>query len=527
MASHYKWYDGSMPETVPWFAKYSYPSMANKANKLTPRIPPKNGSVFLPGNPIRVEFPAQGYVNPGNTTLTFDVTIQQSTAAASTTNITHLQNGINSVFSRGRLLYGSGTLEDTDGYNVVCRALTEWTSSNTQGEFDQTSIAEGMGGFNLGATINEATVVKNIHTRSTLIQGIDDTAAPNATGSGTVPNTISNTSLVGTQCTRRYQVSFLFGMFTQGKLIPTKWMASQLAIELTLASAASCLMQPQSNTGWAQPTVPANYCISNVNLIPEILTFDSAYDEEFLRGLQNGGIPIKFSTWKRYGFSTGGSSSLNLNIGEKSRSVKAIFVVQRRSPELVYADSGALLPSSAGTIQNYQFRIGGLYFPAAPVQCVSTVGSLISNGGAEAYLELQKALNVVGDYRLSTNTNVLKWCFNYPGTVWTPTSGTAVVASEADYRFMCTRIQEGIPVGSLIVASPNCGNMGSACFAAAINLESSSGLEISGLNAEEMSDITFMANYSAPQLPGYALEAYTYVDKMLVLKENNVGVLIE
>lgn len=35
---------------------------------MTPRIPPKNGSTFTPGQVIRLEFPAQGYVNPLNTT---------------------------------------------------------------------------------------------------------------------------------------------------------------------------------------------------------------------------------------------------------------------------------------------------------------------------------------------------------------------------------------------------------------------------------------------------------------------------
>lgn len=44
--------------------------------KMTPRIPPKNAAVFTPGNVIRLEFPAQGYVNPGKTTLEFDVTLQ-------------------------------------------------------------------------------------------------------------------------------------------------------------------------------------------------------------------------------------------------------------------------------------------------------------------------------------------------------------------------------------------------------------------------------------------------------------------
>lgn len=63
MASHFKWYPSSEEVIVPWNARYSYPSQANKAVKMTPRIPPKNGATFLPGNVIRLEFPAQGKVN--------------------------------------------------------------------------------------------------------------------------------------------------------------------------------------------------------------------------------------------------------------------------------------------------------------------------------------------------------------------------------------------------------------------------------------------------------------------------------
>jgi hypothetical protein len=76
MSAHFKWDPGSSEVIVPWNAQFSFPTQANKAIKLTPRIPPKNGALFVPGSVIRVEFPAQGYVNPLNTTLEFDVTLQ-------------------------------------------------------------------------------------------------------------------------------------------------------------------------------------------------------------------------------------------------------------------------------------------------------------------------------------------------------------------------------------------------------------------------------------------------------------------
>ena len=59
MSGHFKWYPSAAEVIVPWNARYSFPSQANKAVKMTPRIPPKNGGTFNPGQVIRLEFPAQ------------------------------------------------------------------------------------------------------------------------------------------------------------------------------------------------------------------------------------------------------------------------------------------------------------------------------------------------------------------------------------------------------------------------------------------------------------------------------------
>ena len=75
MATHSVYYPSSSDVVTPWNAKYTYPAQANKARKFTPRIPPKNGATFSPGNIIRLEFPAQGYINTLNTTMEFDVVL--------------------------------------------------------------------------------------------------------------------------------------------------------------------------------------------------------------------------------------------------------------------------------------------------------------------------------------------------------------------------------------------------------------------------------------------------------------------
>lgn len=604
MASHFKWYPSSEEVVVPFNARYSFPSQANKAVKITPRIPPKTGAQFTPGSIIRVEFPAQGYVNPQNTTLEFDVTLYGF--AGRNLGGVWFQNNIQSIFQRVRLLYGATPLEDIINYDVVVRALTEWTSTEQMSSLDQTSIAEGIGGtiygmpgvnpeFEPNTMAGFGSIYAPCHSRRDIIHGTHTdhftSTVPTPGFKGGAANDAKTNQQI---CTRRYQVNFALGLFTQDKLIPCKFMASQLAIELTLAQPSQCMIAipslvttipgtgpagtnlnlgispAQATAVWpvlAPPilapvgtynleftdiTLPTSqadvtYVVSSVNLIPEILEFDASYDAMFLKGLREGGVPIKFSSWHTFIFSNGQSSTLNLLIQERSRSVKSIFTVQRRATPSILVDSGAMhfatltLGRATTTLLNYQYRIGGRYFPASPV--ITSTGSgvgAVSNGGAEAFVELQKCLNTMGDYRLTTSVNTLRWALQ-PASTFFGYTGFSLAdqnqcyTGETDYNEVFSRNgDDGRPLtrnaqwirGSKITA----GNMGSACFAMSTNLETSSGVEISGLNAEEQSDISLIANYSGPQFDGttnFNMETYSFYDAMLILRENNVLELIQ
>jgi len=329
-------------------------------------------------------------------------------------------------------------------------------------------------------------------------------------------------------------------------------MASQLAIEITLEQAQACIYAVSgpdpgliSNLTGAPPT----YGVGNVNLIPEILQFDSQYDNLFLQGLKNDGVPIKFSSWHTNIFSTSSGSNVSLNIQERSRSVKAMFAVQRRPTTSFAYDSGATFfdtsLTGASSLQQFQFRLGGRYYPASPVQC-APIGSAINNGGAEAYVELSKALNILGDYRLSTNCNVLRWAIQpgnvrrYNNTLVTAATGAGYL-NEYDYSHALSHIDPatGIPTfvalesaeDTILTSSLFCGDVGSGCFAMATNLETSNGIEISGLNGEEQSDFQLIAQWSGAQVLGNTvapanIEVYSYYDAMMVLRENNVIELI-
>jgi hypothetical protein len=190
---------------------------------MTPRIPPKSGSTFSPSQVVRLEFPAQGYVNPLNTTLEFDVTLVSFGTSGNET--VRFQNNIQSLFSRVRLLYGATPLEDMINYNVVIRALTEWSSTNQNASGDQTSIAEGIGGIEMGF-VNTPAVAGIVNYRQNYIQGIDKTLTitplnfAGGNGIGVVPNSYLpsgvNVPVGASYCTRRYQINFGLGVFTQG-----------------------------------------------------------------------------------------------------------------------------------------------------------------------------------------------------------------------------------------------------------------------------------------------------------------------
>lgn len=253
----------------------------------------------------------------------------------------------------------------------------------------------------------------------------------------------------------------------------------------------------------------------------------------FLKGLRENGVPLKICTWHTNVGTSGGGQTINFAIQERSRSVKAVFALQKRQGASILVDNGASFfdTSSDGlsSLQTFQYRVGARYFPASPVQ-TSAIGGAVSNGGAEAYIELQKALNTVGDYRLQTNTNAKNWAIQ-PLNVAGNGAGNL---PEYDYSLSYdSRGANGIVNSTVIENDDNgfCGTLPSSCFGMATSLETSNGKEISGLNAEEQSDISLMAYWKSPQVTGKAaqpsnIEVYTYFDQMMVLRENNVVELI-
>lgn len=432
MASTFKFHS-QVNETVPWQAQYTFPTQATRVNKQIVKLPPKNGSTFSAGNIIRIEFPADNYLNVLNSVLSFDLT---PTFAGTSPTMNLPKHGAHSLIKRLRILYGSLVLEDIQEYSTLVRIFTDLGV--------QTAYAGSIGA---------------------VLDGM-------------------NASLT-TATARTYCLNLLSGLLTCKKLVPLKWMAAQFAIEITLASGAEAFIANTAATG-------GTYSVGNVNFIAEMLEFDSTYDTAFYAGLVQGGVPLKFSSW-HYHTTNITSNMTSAQIHERSRSVKSGFAVVRQNTQSLAkdaniffnslssyaADNGAVTASTASLLSEFQWRVGGRYYPSQPVR--------LDAGGAEALVEALKTIDALGDYRMTNGIDATKWCGASGGAT------DLVICSE----FENTDVMPD---------------------------------SIAGINAEEQSDINLTIKSEAgpdgTNSGGYKLDIFMHYDCLLIVRDGNVVDLV-
>lgn len=493
MSSSFKFHS-AVPEIVPWQAQYKFPSQANKIRKQTVKLVPKNGATFAQNQIIRFELPADGYCNMLNTALSFDVVTalplvpiaaDSSQPQAIGTPIVSLpRGGGHNYIKRLRILYGSLVLEDIQEYKTLARMFTEMgtsknyaasTSSILNGDAESTmhnvdnpfvmnGTATGASLTQTSATFSSNAIADNNLIQQQMIGGVCNALGNSGAAAKTVQATfadIGNDLVAGSSSvTRTFTIQLLSGLLSCKKLLPLKWMASQLAIEITVASVTECVI--------TNMVIPPTVTLQNMNLVTEILEFDSSYDYAFFEGLNKPtGVPIKFSSWHYHQFAVTGTN-LTYQIHERSRSVKSAFAVIRQlTPQLQFDSdwffhnlndsispasvnfptsgtaTGLLTPgftrggvttlaalTAAATtatgqaildlcapIQQYQWRIGGQYYPAQPVRVAGALGKNGTNiiaRGEEAFLELQKAIDSLGDGAASGGIH--HWNYTVTGT---------------------------------------------------------------------------------------------------------------
>lgn len=552
MSSTFKFHS-QVPDIVPWQAQYQFPGQSNKVRKQTVKLPPKNGSSFsAPNTPIRIEFPADNYCNMLNSVLVFNATVTLPVPATGTF-LTLQRGGGHNYFSRIRIMYGSLVIEDIQEYKTLVRMISEIavpkdymnSSGSVMDGFSasrfndislDTDLVDGGGlkTYQLNGNNTLANAYSNIIADATdataaKLTGVQayasvlgsyfessDAVGQNlvggqlTTGNGTTTGcTFTDGGNVSSnQYTKTFALNLLSGLLTCKKLIPLKWMASQLTVELTLADASQVFITDMAAFG--NPVKPL-FTIDNVNFLAEMLEFDSTYDLAFFQGLsQDAGVPIKFSSWHYHPFSL--TSAVGIyQVHERSRSVKSAYAVVRQATPYVGADSDIFFHNlnedvvtvsgkiaSRGTtsvpttcpISEFQWRIGGQYYPAQPVSC--------TYGAPEAYIELMKAVDVLGDYTISSSVNNRNFTINY----------TNIINGEGS-KFVMGASFETPAVGSM---------------------------EINGINAEEQCDLALSvkcgSNFGGTTTfnngtnTAKKLEVFVNYDTMLIIRKGNVVDLI-
>jgi hypothetical protein len=476
MSSTFKFHS-QVNETVPWNAQYIFPTQATRVAKQTVKLPPKNGGNFGAGNIFRIEFPADNYLNVLNSVLSFDLTTTGGAGA------TLQRSGGHSLIKRLRVMYGSLVLEDIQEYKTLVRIFTE---AGVQRDYmtSSGSILDGM--YDTTAFTPSATSDTSLATFGAT-GGIDSTSSANL-GTTTNRYLLKGGSRVGVDLlapgTKNYCLNLMSGVLTTKKLIPLKWMASQLSIEITLATV---------NDAFIASTAPTGYTLTNINYIAEMLEFDSTYDTSFFMGLNQGGVPLKFSSWHFHTFNFVASTTLQVH--ERSRSVKAMLAVIRSNlPESVAVDSdhfyhngltvidgttGLMSASGSGTlgVDEYQCRVGGRYYPAQPVRATF--------GGAEAFVELQKTMNVLGDYTRAGSINYTNWTqYNSNGSGAWVDGGKFIMAQE----FECADVMPDT---------------------------------ICGINAQEQSDIALTIKSSATPA-SKKVDIFMHFDALIIVRSGNL-----
>lgn len=507
-----------MNEVVPYNASYQFPSQATRSTKRTVKVTPKNNaSSYLSGSTIRFEFPASGYLNPSNTYLSFNcrAKINSGSFVAGTTGTQYggfeFQQNIASIFRRVRVLYGSLVLEDIQDYNILQRLFTD-TLSKSGGSYSDTAMFQGIG---RSVRISAATST-GYHLRDTLTQDRHNYHSLEA--AGVAPTEVGTT-------VRRYCIPINTGVFQQKRLIPLKFMSSQLQIEFEIADAVDSQIWVLGVGGTPAIPTATQTEVGLAELTCELLEFDAEFDSAVFTGLSNG-LAIPFQSWHMTSQNIQPGTSFMINIQESSRSVRyALAAVTDDAFRTLDKDAHKFLNGMEATqasavasstdIQNnaplvtqrsfldsYQWRLGGTYYPSQPVPVYGSnqVALVAANSVDAAY----------ADPPVEAHAELMK--------VFDNQFGRNIMLGDSDYGiYSCKR--------NTIVGT-NTGNVDN--FVIGVDFLTDRGDVIGGINAEEQNDLMLLLKFNAGATNGTAKVVRIAVcyDNIMILGESNNMVLV-
>lgn len=531
-----------MNEVVPYNASYEFPSQATRSTKRTIKMTPKNNvSSFISGSTVRFEFPASGYLNPTKSFLSFNCRSKPTgtfTAGTQFLNPSVFTNNLNvasgvpnqqafggfefqqniaSIFRRVKVTYGSLVLEDIQDFNILQRMFTDLLLPSGASICDN-MMYQGIGRANRNHVgwPNDTNTNDRYNYHSLEV-------SPSAAAS---PGTVTNVGTV----VRRYAIPINTGVFQQKRLIPLKFMSSQLAIEFELAEAADCQIWTLGSAGVSgTPAVPtaSQTEIGLVELNAELLEFDAEFDRAVFTGLSRG-LAIPFQSWHVTAQSINATTQATMNIQESARSVRYALAALTDdrfrtiytdahyfAPGLLCTQSNALVavqplnfPSQMNTqndtlLDSYQWRLGGVYYPSQPVPAY---GGSIPNGDPNQTIDSNYA-----DPPVECHAEVMKVFDNQ-------FARSGVYNGETFLGFYGDK-RNGAVASNNIFANN---------FIIGVDFLTDRGDVVGGINAEEQNDMQLTLRFQSGAAAGQAKVVRIAVcfDNIMILGESNNMVLI-
>jgi hypothetical protein len=398
-------------------------------------VTPKYGGEFKAGDIIRLEIPAQAWVDPSEFYIHFQtailagadnrlysdaVTQVPPTAenvqpywspggyappdpADQDTNQYRLagrgvqfQPGIQTIFNRVRLLAGNVVLEDIQNYNVLYRALLE---STTDDEWRKTDGFHEEGWYD-PENPEQRTANHNFHTQF-----------------GRPAGSTTNTG-------HFYTIRPLIGLFHASKYLPVRYMG-QLTLEFYLETPQECMISSSTvsyvpsdatqsafvahtergypgktyqtanlehltavnSTSCLADCPNASYLVRNVRMHVPFVHPTEEFDAAMMQAIEEGSLAIHHATWTSYSRNVPKISRQTLAFQERAQSVKGALAVMRNSNSI--RDIRCDMAFAANGIEAYQWKIGQEYIPSQEIDC--------TRGGGRALAQLNQLMDTFGN----------------------------------------------------------------------------------------------------------------------------------
>lgn len=376
------------------------------AGKSHVEIAPKYGGEFKAGDIIRLEIPAQSWLDPNEFYISFQTSLLAGASnslslSATDENVLPYQSvsgfiaasptrtgnrtvqflpGIQNIFNRVRLLAGSVVIEDIQDYPTLYRIMLETTTNELWRKTDG-FVEEG---WYDPADPMQMRANGNFHTKFG-----GNTANPGHT----------------------YTVRPLLGLLNSGKYLPLKYMG-QLIIELYLEQNQECLWSSSSikNTEvdeqvWAAVSATAipskeittgalehlavadstqvqvdypnaSYIVKQVRMHVPFVFPNENFDEEMMKQIESQGLEIHHSSWMTHTKNLTNTGRNALNFQERALSIKGGLCVMRNSKSIRSIANDMTFASNG--IESYQFKVGSEYIPAQQIDCLTGPGPALA-----------------------------------------------------------------------------------------------------------------------------------------------------